>query len=621
MFRPTIRNLLLAAFAAVGALIAALGLYGVGTITESGRLVVETYDRPLMSISHARAALAEFLATEARLASPPHSVGDLTAWRRDLIDGLEHEVRADLGITRQRALSPEGIAVAAAVEQDFARWRAAQFATPRDEADIARASSAVTRRIDQLIETAAGDGFLFRERALEAIRLNRQLAIGAVVLAMAFAATITLLLGRRIVRPIKAAAAVASRIASGDLMAPVPPARDDETGQLLAAMQVMQDNLRATMEKEVAQRRWAQMSLVDAIERSPQAVFLLDAEDRILIANSQARTHFSSVAEAFDANTRFDAFLDRAHTAGIFATLPQSEREEVHLTSGHWLRMTRSPTRDGGAIIFLLDITALKEREEALYTAKERAEAANAAKTSFLTAMSHELRTPLNAVIGFSEMIGGEMLGPVGTPAYRGYAQDIQRSGEHLLGIINDILDLAKFDAGKMQLNLDTVRIAEIFDDCRKIMGDQCARRGLALAVVPPPPVLDVQADRVKLRQILLNLLSNAVKFTPDGGSVSLSCRVAPGAVEFLVADSGIGMRSEDIPTALSPFGQIDSRLARAYEGTGLGLPLTRALAELHGGSLGIDSAPGIGTTVTVRLPDAARVAPGADVAPARKAA
>jgi signal transduction histidine kinase len=233
-----------------------------------------------------------------------------------------------------------------------------------------------------------------------------------------------------------------------------------------------------------------------------------------------------------------------------------------------------------------------------------RAESASRAKSEFLANMSHELRTPLNAVIGFSEVLRTEMLGPLGNERYRGYADDIHNSGTHLLGIINDVLDLAKVEAGKMTVSLQTTQLADLIRDVTKLMHTRAEQRGVQLKAVIPETV-GIVTDPHKLRQILINLLSNAIKFTPHGGAVALATQRADAGAKIVisVSDTGIGMRAEDIPIALAAFGQVDSSLARQFEGTGLGLPLTKRFAELLGGDIEIESAPGEGTTVRVILP------------------
>jgi signal transduction histidine kinase len=218
--------------------------------------------------------------------------------------------------------------------------------------------------------------------------------------------------------------------------------------------------------------------------------------------------------------------------------------------------------------------------------------------------MSHELRTPLNAIIGFSEIISTQLFGAIGNAKYVGYANDIVESARHLVDIITSVLDLARSDVGKLQLAPQTVELQKVLDGCVTMIQEQCAKAGLRFRVVHPVSPLMVYGEPAKLRQIVINLLSNAMKFTKPGGEVSLiaSARHDRG-INISVVDTGIGMTAEEIPIALAPFGQIDSNLSRRYEGTGLGLPLTKALVELHGGMLTIASVPGEGTTVTVSLP------------------
>jgi signal transduction histidine kinase len=217
------------------------------------------------------------------------------------------------------------------------------------------------------------------------------------------------------------------------------------------------------------------------------------------------------------------------------------------------------------------------------------------------------LRTPLNAIIGFSEIISNQLFGKLGNERYLDYSQDILRSGRHLLAVINDVLDLSKSEAGKLVLAAREIDMREIVDDCVAMVREQCISAGLTLTVSGMDMALPMVADEAKLRQIFLNLLSNAVKFTEKGGSISLSAVSGAGQVEVTVADTGIGMDPDDVKIAFQPFGQVDNRLERRYEGTGLGLPLTKALVDLHKGRIAVDSARGRGTRVTVSFPRAVR--------------
>ena len=258
-----------------------------------------------------------------------------------------------------------------------------------------------------------------------------------------------------------------------------------------------------------------------------------------------------------------------------------------------------------------------------LLQAMEQAELASRTKTDFLATMSHELRTPLNAIIGFAELMKMEAMGPLGHDCYREYARDICLSGSHLLALINDILDLGRIEAGKIEMWEDTFPLSDVFDSAARLTRERAANGKLELVVADSDPLPVIRADRRKILQILVNLLSNAIKFTPEGGRVELAARADPsGDLLIVVSDTGIGIAAKDLEKAMTPFGQIDSSLSRKYAGTGLGLPLTKKLAEMHGGKLEIASEPNKGTRVTIRLPcdriDAAAVADTARRAEAR---
>ena len=244
----------------------------------------------------------------------------------------------------------------------------------------------------------------------------------------------------------------------------------------------------------------------------------------------------------------------------------------------------------------------LETKTKEVTLALEAAAAASQSKSQFLAAMSHELRTPLNAIIGFSEMLSREMFGTLDV-RYRDYAANIYDSGRHLLGLINDVLDFSKLEAGRFELQDDAIEIEQIISETVKMIGQQAERGGLRLIQDLPPQLPRIHADSRRVRQILLNLISNAIKFTPEGGEIKISANITDGELTLTIADTGIGMSADDIPKALTPFGQIDSRLSRKYDGTGLGLPLSKRLIELHGGTLAIDSVVGAGTTVTIRFP------------------
>jgi len=317
-----------------------------------------------------------------------------------------------------------------------------------------------------------------------------------------------------------------------------------------------------------------------------------------------------------------------------------AESYDLELADGRWLHYSERQTADGGLVSVGADITALKTQEAALrdndralrgtvenlkrsqarveelasahQQERLRAEEANRSKSEFLANMSHELRTPLNAINGFSEIMAGEMFGPLGDERYKGYVTDILSSGQHLLLLINDILDMSKIEAGKMQLQPEAIRPDELIEQCVRIMRARAEEKSIEL-IVEAGPLPEIEADPRALKQIMLNLMANAVKFTPDGGQVKVRGFDAADGVVLQVADTGIGIPAEQLPRLGRPFEQIESQIAKSHQGSGLGLALSKSLIELHGGTLRIDSVLGKGTTVSFTLPSRVRPAQPGD--------
>jgi len=270
---------------------------------------------------------------------------------------------------------------------------------------------------------------------------------------------------------------------------------------------------------------------------------------------------------------------------------------------------------DPMAVTVALDITARKQAEREAMAAREQAELANRSKTEFLANMSHELRTPLNAIIGFSQVMAGEMLGPLGGAKYVGYARDILASAEHLLGIIGDVLDTSKLEAGKLDLAEEPIEVERSVAELLQLVEARARAADIRLSLRREGTLPRLHADPRKFKQILLNLVTNAVKFSHSGGEVEIVLRCEAGSVVVAVSDRGIGMDAAEIAVATSRFGQVASTWSRRHPGTGLGLPLAVGLVELHGGTLDIRSVKGAGTTVTVTFPPERSEAPQAAVA------
>jgi two-component system cell cycle sensor histidine kinase PleC len=386
-----------------------------------------------------------------------------------------------------------------------------------------------------------------------------------------------------------------------------------------------------------ARAQAAEMRLRDAIDSVSEAFVLWDRGGRLLMCNQNYRTFFNIEARVLKPGAARDVVTRIARLA-LKRELPAlADRPGVHeaeMHDGRWLQISERRTADGGTVMTAADISAIKLRDEARrlneaqlqdavdnlersqaqlgelarkYEAEKiRAEGANKAKSEFLANMSHELRTPLNAINGFSEIMVGEMFGPMGDRRYVEYARDILSSGQHLLALINDILDMSKIEAGKMNLRFEPLPLEDVIEDAVRLVQNRAEAAGLSLKV-DLPDLPEVEADYRAIKQILLNLLSNAIKFTPHGGRIEVSGtrRHDPlgERVRISVRDTGIGIAPEDLARLARPFEQIESQHSKTQQGTGLGLALTKSLVEMHEGSLEIASEPSKGTTVSFVLP------------------
>ncbi|WP_332658585.1 PAS domain-containing sensor histidine kinase [Brevundimonas sp.] len=383
-----------------------------------------------------------------------------------------------------------------------------------------------------------------------------------------------------------------------------------------------------------AQAQAAESRLRDGIESVSDAFVLFDKHGRLILSNQAFQDAFG-FEEGVVRRGAYKQDLNRIAALAITSDQPaaggRAGAREIELNDGRWLQLVERFTSDGGSVVTAADITAIKRKEAERQRATERlhvtiteledreerlsllarkyevamtrAEAANQAKSEFLANMSHELRTPLNAINGFSEIMAGEMFGPLGDARYKGYAADILKSGQHLLSLINDILDMAKIEAGKLTLHYEKVSLKEVVEDATRLMRGKIQEAGLNL-LVDAPEMPEIDADYRGLKQVVLNLISNAVKFTPEGGDIVVALsREDDDRVRVAVTDTGIGIAEKDLDRLARPFEQVEGQHSKTTQGTGLGLALTKSLIELHGGELTIASEPGRGTTVGFVLP------------------
>ena len=383
-------------------------------------------------------------------------------------------------------------------------------------------------------------------------------------------------------------------------------------GLFLTATDITETKTIERAEQEIRDRLRA------VIDHLPAGLTLKDQDGRYLLVNEQFCDLFGLQncnlvgATAFESFTKSEAEVFNAQDRMVLKTgIPMEVESEVTRQDGSKVlaMITRFPVLDSKGVAIgvggiQVDITEMKEKEQQLREARDEAERANRAKSTFLANMSHELRTPLNAIIGFSEIMEQGLFGPLGNPHYSEYAEDIRRSASHLLSIISDILDLSKIEAGRMELHEEPIDIASVVESCLTIVKESAANGDLVLTSELPETLPLLHADKRSVRQILLNLLSNAIKFTPSGGTVVAEAALEEsGQIALTVRDSGIGMAADDIEIVLQPFGQVEGAHTRSHDGTGLGLPITKSLAEMHGGSMTVKSVEGEGTEIIVRFP------------------
>jgi two-component system cell cycle sensor histidine kinase PleC len=387
--------------------------------------------------------------------------------------------------------------------------------------------------------------------------------------------------------------------------------------------------------------------LHDSIENLSEAFVLWDSRKRLVMCNSKFQQLHGLRPEMAVPGVGYDDLMQNAKTPLIHTELVLSgvadkdaQSSEVQLHDGRWLQINERRTKDGGYVSVGTDITAIKRNENKLRDSegrlkatvadlkrsrlalelqaqqmeeladklaleKNNAEAANKAKSDFLANMSHELRTPLNAVIGFSETMQAEMFGPLGSDKYLEYCRDINDSGMFLLGVINDILDMSKIEAGRFELDCEELSVNEIIEETLRIISREAEAREIKITKEIGKN-LQIEADRRAVKQVLLNLLSNAVKFSRPDGNINVRARFVANCLRITIEDNGIGISKQDLKKLGRPFEQAQNQLTRNHAGSGLGLAISRSLTEMHGGAMKIRSTEGKGTIVSVQLPKAA---------------
>ncbi len=422
--------------------------------------------------------------------------------------------------------------------------------------------------------------------------------------------------------------------------AALSPSRENEQPHLVGI--VFDISLQKQLDKLNVE---AELRLKDAVENISEAFVLWDADSRLVLCNSKYQQFHSLPHSVCQPGTHYNVVASAAkeprvkqYVTGTASDGGGARSMEVQLADSRWLQINERRTKDGGFVSVGTDISTLKKHEERLLESertlmmtvrdlqkerqtadeqsnrlaeladnyqreKARAESANRAKSEFLANMSHELRTPLNAILGFSEMMNTQIFGPLGSGKYEEYSVDIHKSGQFLLDVINDVLDMSKIEAGRVDIEPELTSLDSIIDETMRLIGPR-AHEGKIAVMQDNSVDHDIFVDRRALKQVLINILANAIKFTPEGGQVSLLARNAADWIEISISDTGIGIPQHDIEKLGRPFEQVENQFTKSRGGSGLGLAISRSLIELHGGTLVISSILDRGTTVKIMLPD-----------------
>ncbi len=560
---------------------------------------------------------------------------DLRYWMTDLAVSLLTMSERNAADARQRlqerltTLAQHQPEVAATVRNEAALFDdAAQRAVDAYTADqrvIGNSLVAEARQHGQQVDAALGKldaelavqaqgaRNLVVKRSATATEVSRIVVTAAVLLAV----LLTLLVLRSILVPLRRLVTAIEGISRGDMDVALPPASGDELGAMTQAMVLFRESQRER-QRLAAEAEAQRQILADAIASIQEGFALYDPADRLVLQNATYIALHEGLRDIAIPGTSFEQVLREAAMRGIVEVPTgdiegwvamrlnrrKSPRGPLEMRFGErWVRMTERRTHEGGTVAVYTDITDIKQREVELERARGEAEQANQVKSEFLANMSHELRTPLNAIIGYSQILQEDAEDEGNTGAVADLKK-IESAGNHLLGLINDILDLSKIEAGKMEVFIETIGLPALAEDVRLMVEPLAAKNGNTLTVTCAPGLSSMECDVTKVKQSLLNLLSNASKFTKNG-RVTLDIRpdLASGHILFAVSDTGIGMTEAQQARLFQAFNQADNSTTRKYGGTGLGLVITRSFARMLGGDVTVRSTPGEGSVFTLSLP------------------
>ena len=555
-------------------------------------------------------------------------------WTTDLAVSQLRQSEVNAKATRERLLQRlDDFAVskpaeAAALKRQVASFEEAAFQAVEQYTDDQRVlgntllaearqhSVRINDRLSAIVDGLNREVLRARDQVVSDVAQTTRIAYILVVLTIILGIATTLVILRSILVPLRQVTAAMGGITAGDLNTPIPPASGDEIGLMARTLQLFRESI---LERtRLADESDRQRRLIETALRTISDGFVLyGPDDRLVLCNSKFRDLYPRIADLIVPGIPFTsivrAVVDRK-LIDLDGKTPDgwiAERMRQHADpkgfseyqyNSAWVRISERRMPDGSTVSVYTDITELKQRQTELERAMEQADQANQAKSSFLANMSHELRTPLNAIIGYSEILQEDA--DKNDKAAIDDLQKIERAGRHLLGLINNILDLSKIEAGKMDVFIEPIDIQALLKEAMSIVKPLADKSENTVEVICPTDIGSFRSDQTKVKQCLLNLMSNANKFTSKGTLTLTVERVGDSQVCFRVSDTGIGMTAEQLGRLFQAFSQADASTTKRFGGTGLGLTITKHFCTMLGGDVTVESTPGVGSTFTIILPD-----------------
>lgn len=596
-------------FLAMTLMLVALGGYAFHSIESASEVVEETYDKPLMAINFARSASQKFSELEILKLNALNDESTDTAFEE-----ISSNFLSDLKIAKERSIAQKADTFFEAVETDFRKWKAhEQKAIFLGQTERKRTVEAkkIGDNLEIIVELQTNQSFRNREYAIQTMQRINKLSFLAFFIGLLLTVALTLWIGISTLRPLRAAAKVAAEISSGRLDTNIPRGGEDEIGQLLRSMQIMQENIKERISNEIFLKNLAQDRLADSLENSKDAILLTDSDGIITVANPGVRDLFGQFSQMSPKVTfvgqSLHSFFKNDGTPQNSELEKGNFENEFLVDNEKWIRVNASETREGGRLFIWSNISESYRTAERLKRAFHLADSASRAKTNFLAAMSHELNTPLNAIVGLSDALRLDLLSK-SLPESAALSKQITFSGEHMAQIVRDVLEIANdeidIDTANQSMGFESIRISKLALSVIQDLRPLAKQRNVTIYWKCPAGIPRVSGVKDDIEILIRKLVDNAIKFNKPGGFVKVTLRNKnEDSICLDIVDNGIGIALEDQKKIMEPFVQLHEGYSRKVDGTGLGLAIVQRIITRLGANLEVRSFPGKGSIFRITFP------------------